>query len=72
MSWRGRKRRFVAALALAAVLAVPAAPAQAAESGPPAEQSGVWEQLWQWLTEVVDPAGLLSDCEHGSHIDPNG
>jgi type IV secretory pathway VirB2 component (pilin) len=73
MSWRGRKRRFVAALALAAALVVPAAPVQAAESGSPGELAGVWEQVWQWVAEVLDPVvGLLSDCEHGSYIDPNG
>jgi hypothetical protein len=69
MSWRGRKGRFVAAFALVAALVVPAAPARAALPGEPAD---AWEQVWQWMSEVLESIGLLSDCEHGSHIDPNG
>jgi hypothetical protein len=75
MSWRGRKRRFVAALALAAALVIPAAPAQATESGEPGEQVQVWGWLWEWVSAVLTvepPAGLEADCDHGSHIDPNG
>ena len=69
------KRRWAAALALAAALAVPAASARAAE-GPesPGELVGVWEGLWQWVVEalapIIDPD--MAKREHGSFIDPNG
>lgn len=86
--FRGRKRRWAAALALAVALAVPAASAQAA-AGPesPGELVGVWEGLWLWVVEALDSAqGSLTEPEsgipvdpdsgkysdHGSFIDPNG
>lgn len=75
MSWRGRKRRFVATLALAVALVVPAAPAQATEDGEAGEPVQTWEWLWQWVSEVLTvepPSGLEANCDHGSHIDPNG
>ena len=74
MLWRGM-RRWAVALVLAAALAVPVAPAQAA-AGPesPGELVGVWEGLWQWvvaaLAPVIDPNAAKAD--RSSYIDPNG
>lgn len=71
---RGRKR-LVAALALAAVLALPAASAQAADRGTPGGGPPTWASLWQWITEVLTPGPGGQDgveSEHGSYIDPNG
>ena len=72
MSWRGRKGRFVAALALAAALVIPAAPAQATEPGEPGELVQVWGWLWEWTVGELDLSWLQDDSDHGSYIDPNG
>ena len=73
MLWRGM-RRWAVALVLAAALAVPAAPAQAAGLETPGELVGVWEGLWQWVVEalapVIDPDAAKAD--RSSYIDPNG
>jgi hypothetical protein len=67
-------RRWAAALVLAAALAVPAAPAQAAGLEAPGELVGAWEGLWQWvvavLAPVTDPDAAKAD--RSSYIDPNG
>ena len=75
MFWRGSRRRWAAALALAAALAVPVAPARAAASPEsPGELVGAWEGLWQWVVEalapVIDPNAAKG--ERSSFIDPNG
>ena len=68
-------RRWMAALALAAALAVPAASAHAA-AGPesPGELVSVWEGLWQWvvaaLAPVIEPDAAKAN--RSSFIDPNG
>lgn len=74
MSLRGRKK-FVATVALAAALVVPASPAHAVEPGPSAGLAQTLEWVWQWASAILTlepPDGLESDCDHGSHIDPDG
>jgi len=73
MLWRGMRRGAVA-LVLAAALAVPAAPVQAAVSETPGELVGVWESLWQWVVEALAPVTEpnAAKADHGSFIDPNG
>jgi len=61
------------ALALAAALAGPMAPAWAAGSDGRGVPVWSWAGLWSWLTAAVahQPA-LQADCDRGSHMDPNG
>ena len=65
-----RKRLWLAAaLAVAAGLAGPVAPAHAAPGHSPR-----LEQLWGWLATVLPwaPQPQAAACDWGSHIDPNG
>ncbi len=69
---RGRKK-WVAALALAAALAVPVAPAQAAGLEASGELARALERLWQWVSDVLAPTDAArSSLDRGSFIDPNG
>ena len=63
--------RLAVALALAAALAGPVAPARAAGSDGRGGPVWSWAGLWSWLTAAVahQPA-LQADC--GSQIDPDG
>jgi hypothetical protein len=66
-------RRGTLYLAVVLALAVSsAAPARAAGSGGNDTLSS-WSGLWSWLVAVVShqPA-LQTDCDRGSHMDPNG
>ena len=64
---------LVVALALAAALAGPVAPARAAGSNGRGGPIWSWAGLWSWLAAAVthQPA-LQADCDRGSQIDPNG
>jgi len=69
-------RGLLAALAVAAALAVPAAPAQAAGLEAPGELVRAWDGMWQWLAALVgasssEPASPTKS-DHGSYIDPDG
>jgi hypothetical protein len=74
MFGRGKRRRWLTALALAAALAVPAAPARAAGPETAGGLVGVWDRVWQWvaaaLVPVIDPDAAKAD--RSSFIDPNG
>ena len=71
-------RGLLAALAVAAALAVPVAPAQAAGLEAPGELVRAWDGMWEWLTALVWGDGASSSSsdatssDHGSYIDPNG
>lgn len=66
---RRRSLWLAAALAVAVVLAGPAAPAHAAPRSP--FRLG---RLWGWLATVLPwaPRVQAAACDWGSHIDPNG
>ena len=63
--------RLVAALALAAALIGPVAPARAAGSNGRGGPVWSWAGLWSWLAAAVTHQPTLqADC--GSQIDPDG
>jgi len=78
MSWKQRRLRVLAALALTAVLAGPSVPAGAAGFGRTAhrssrESTSLLESLWSWVLSVIspDPTALCTG-DRGAGLDPNG
>jgi hypothetical protein len=77
MYWRRGTLLALAVLSLALVLAAPGA----AEAGPqvdaavkPSLGGKVWGWFEDWLAALRNPWAIFaeSDCDQGSHIDPNG
>ena len=68
----------LAVLMLALTWTVPAAEAGPQVAANPAAQASLGEKVWgwveSWLAVIRGPLAVFEglDCDHGSHIDPNG